>query len=532
MKILIGNSGLIGTTLKDYITFDREFNSKNIEELRDVQTDISTELYLACLPATKWQVNQQPQRDLENIFKILDIISKKQYGTIVLYSTIDVYHDAPAESDESYELTVSAPSYGSNRLFFEKMVQSTLSYQKLLILRLPALFGKHIKKNILFDLLNDNNIDKINYNSSFQWYNLNDLHGDTIHCLNLFKHQSLTINLFTEPISTADILQLFDVNKSKVDTKSAKIEYNFKTNSNAFGYVRKQTRILHELQELISSYELRKINMAVCLFGEPRDILNRLEDWNRFSTNFNVHFYLAFYSNENIQETINQLCNELVVKSYYVTQNDLRYFDALKHKAETPIMIHTADHKATFARIASQCFIRQKATSLVQMDNYDVVMLCRSDVSNFFVSYSDILNVSKHTDLLIVNSGTHVHPGGGGGCVKCSIDAKCNNEFHNNDICDWWCMGSPTIMSKWNKFYDDVLENYHAIQKTVTKPKTSNQLQCTENPEENETLVALPTGNWSLIENDVHCFYPEKIMRSVFKADKILDATHDKQVWK
>jgi hypothetical protein len=163
MKILIGNSGLIGTTLKDYITFDYEFNSKNIDELRDVQTDISTELYLACLPATKWQVNQQPQRDLENIFKILDIISKKQYGTIVLYSTIDVYHDAPAESDESYELTVSTPSYGSNRLFFEKMVKSTLSYQKLLILRLPALFGKHIKKNILFDLLNDNNINKITF---------------------------------------------------------------------------------------------------------------------------------------------------------------------------------------------------------------------------------------------------------------------------------------------------------------------------------------------------------------------------------
>ena len=532
MKILIGNTGLIGTTLKDSITFDREFNSKNIEELRSISTDASTELYLACLPATKWQVNQQPQQDLDNIFKILDIISKKQYGTIVLYSTIDVYHAAPAESDESYELNVSTPSYGSNRLFFEKMVQSTMSYQKLLILRLPALFGKHIKKNILFDLLNDNNVDKINYNSSYQWYNLNDIHADTVHCLNLFKYQALTINLFTEPISTADILQLFDVNKSKVDIKSAKIEYNFKTNSNAFGYIRNKERIMREIQEFISSYELRKINMAVCLFGEPRDILTRIEDWKRFSTNFNVHFYLAFYSTENIQETINRLCNELVVKSYYVTQNDLPYFDALKHKDEKPIMIHTADYKATFARITSQCFIRQKATSLVQMDDYDVVMLCRSDVSNFFVSYGDILNVAKQSDLLIVNSGTHVHAGGGGGCVKCSIDAKCNNEFHNNDICDWWCMGSPTIMSKWNKFYDDVLENYHAIQKTVTKPKTSNQLQCTEKPEENETLVALPTGNWSLIENDVHCFYPEKIMRAVFKADKIIGATHDKQVWK
>ncbi len=71
----------------------------------------------------------------------------------------------------------------------------------------------------------------------------------------------------------------------------------------------------------------------------------------------------------------------------------------------------------------------------------------------------------------------------------------------------------------------------NAIQKTV-QPKSSNQLQCIENPEENETLIALPTKNWSLIENEVHCFYPEKIMRAVFRNDKILSATHDKQVWK
>jgi hypothetical protein len=33
MKLLVGNTGLIGTTLKDNIKFDYEFNSKNLEEL-------------------------------------------------------------------------------------------------------------------------------------------------------------------------------------------------------------------------------------------------------------------------------------------------------------------------------------------------------------------------------------------------------------------------------------------------------------------------------------------------------------------
>ena len=32
MKILIGNTGLVGTTLKETIKFDYEFNSKNLNE--------------------------------------------------------------------------------------------------------------------------------------------------------------------------------------------------------------------------------------------------------------------------------------------------------------------------------------------------------------------------------------------------------------------------------------------------------------------------------------------------------------------
>jgi hypothetical protein len=34
-----------------------------------------------------------------------------------------------------------------------------------------------------------------------------------------------------------------------------------------------------------------------------------------------------------------------------------------------------------------------------------------------------------------------------------------------------------------------------------------------------------------LMENLVHCFYPEKIMRSAFKDYQIIDATHDKSLW-
>ena len=532
MKLLIGNTGLIGKTLKDEIKFDYEFNSKNIHELLNLEIESSTtDLYLCCLPATKWLVNKDPQLDLNNILSILNIITKKEYNNIILYSTIDVYGGVPLKSDESYSLEISTPGYGSNRLLFEKLISNTLKYKKLLILRLPALFGKHIKKNIIFDLLNNNQIDKINYNSQYQWYNLNDLIKDTIYCLKTYQTKINIINLFTEPLHTSEILQLFNLDGSEVNTNLELIEYNFKTNSNPHGYVRNKNQILQELKEFILNYKLGTTKIAVCLFGEPRDIVNRISDWKKFSNNFEVHFYLAFYSNEHIDEIVNLLKKQLPVKSHFITDNDLNYFNKLKHKAIKPINIFTADYKAIFPRITSQCYIRQKATQLVEMNDYDVILLCRSDVSNFNISNSDILNVIKSKDLLIVNSGTHTHVGGGGGCVKCTIESKCDLEFHANDICDWWCMGSPDVMSIWNTFYDNLLKNYHDIQKSTPNPPPSNQLQYKSNLDENEILVSLPTNNWNLIENEIHCFYPEKIMRSSFKDVKILSATIDKQIW-
>lgn len=531
MKLLIGNTGLIGTTLKDEIKFDYEFNSKNLHELLSLNIDFSkSDLYLCCLPATKWIINKDPQKDLNNIFDILNIITKKEYNNVILYSTIDVYTGAPLETDESYSIEIQSPNYGSNRFIFEKLISSTLKYNKLLILRLPALFGKHIKKNIIFDLLNNNEIHKINYNSSYQWYNLNELAKDTLNCLKLNNSKTI-INLFSEPVDTSDILNLFNIDKSKVDLESKNIIYNFKTNSNSTQYVKNKTQILLEIKEFILSYKLNKIKIAVCLFGEPRDILNRIQDWKNFTSYFKTDFYLAFYNNENIHDIIKTISSNLPVKSFFVTKNDLDYFDKLKYKAKLPINIHTLDHKATFSRITSQCFIRQKCISQVELNDYNVIILCRSDVSNFNISHNDILNVSEVKDLLIVNSCSHFHPGGGSGCLKCTNDHRCNLEFHANDICDYWCMGSPEVMSVWGTFYDNLLENYYDIQKTALDFKVLQKIQCIEKLEENEILVKPLISDLNLIENDVHCFYPEKIIRAAFKNSKIVGATGDKKLW-
>lgn len=57
MKIIVGNTGLVGTTLCESINFDLKFNSSNIGEFISLVED-GSELYLSCLPATKWMVNK------------------------------------------------------------------------------------------------------------------------------------------------------------------------------------------------------------------------------------------------------------------------------------------------------------------------------------------------------------------------------------------------------------------------------------------------------------------------------------------
>ena len=249
MKILIGSTGLVGTTLKGSINFDYEFNSKNIEDfLTHDYTD--AELYLSCLPATKWLVNQNISEDIKNIEKIIDIISKKSYKKVILISTIDVYCDSPLMIDESYPIGVKNLSYGTNRYFFEMLVENLVDCGDLKIFRLPALYNKHIKKNILYDLINDNNVNQINANSSFQWYNLDNLTND-IRLYSVLHPKRKVFNLFTEPLDSIEIVKLFPHHKPNVSFSPNRNEYDFKTNLNKTGYILSKDEVLNDIKEFV-----------------------------------------------------------------------------------------------------------------------------------------------------------------------------------------------------------------------------------------------------------------------------------------
>jgi nucleoside-diphosphate-sugar epimerase len=168
MKILVGSTGLIGTTLKEKLKFDFTYNSKNISTFNDYVYENAT-LYLSCLPATKWLVNKDIKSDIKNINKIIEILSKQKFKKVVLFSTIDVYNNTPLLSDENTTINIGSLSYGTNRFLFELLVSEFIETDNLQIFRLPALFSKNIKKNVLYDLIHNNNVNQINVNSAFQW---------------------------------------------------------------------------------------------------------------------------------------------------------------------------------------------------------------------------------------------------------------------------------------------------------------------------------------------------------------------------
>ena len=188
--------------------------------------------------------------DIHNILSIINIISKKKYSRIVLISTIDVYNNSPFVSNEDYNINVGSLNYGNNRYIFELLIKELVNTDDLKIFRLPALFNKYIKKNILFDLINNNNVNDINRDSSFQWYNLDNIVDDINYYSNKYPNETI-FNLFTEPLESIEIINLFPklINKTSIKDR---IVYNYTTKYNSTGYIKTKEEVLEEIKKFIN----------------------------------------------------------------------------------------------------------------------------------------------------------------------------------------------------------------------------------------------------------------------------------------
>ena len=170
---LIGYSGFVGGTLLRQRHFDALFRSINIQEITGREFNM---VVCAGAPAQKWIANREPQADLEKIRQLMDHVGSIRCETFILVSTVDVFQQPVGVNEESPVAEDGLHPYGLHRRYLEQFVQKRFANH--LVVRLPGLVGPGLRKNVIFDLHNTNQLHAIESRARFQFYPMVNLWSD------------------------------------------------------------------------------------------------------------------------------------------------------------------------------------------------------------------------------------------------------------------------------------------------------------------------------------------------------------------
>lgn len=193
---LIGYTGFVGGNIAAQHRFDDLYNSQNIGEIKSKEYDL---VVSAANRAEMWRINQEPEKDLAEINEFISYIEKANISKLVLISTVGVYKNPNGANEDTPIDTDGLSPYGLNRYHLEQFCQKNFDTT---IIRLPGLFGNGLKKNVIFDLLNDNNVDRIHKDGVYQYYNLGNIWKDIQTALN---NNLPLVNFATPPVSTEEV---------------------------------------------------------------------------------------------------------------------------------------------------------------------------------------------------------------------------------------------------------------------------------------------------------------------------------------
>jgi hypothetical protein len=230
LKGLIGYTGFVGGTLCGQQEFDLLYNSSNIGDIAGQELDL---LICAGAPGLKWKANKEPVDDEANLRGLLSHLQTVKAKSFVLISTVDVYPRPFGVDEDSFIDENVLEPYGKNRYMLEREVRKR--FPSALVMRLPGLYGRGLKKNAIYDLMHDNALHLIHKDSVLQYYGLRNLSEDISKALSA---QLTLVNMATEPVCIADVARrCFDRDFDNV-TESSPPNYNMQTNhAAAFGKV-------------------------------------------------------------------------------------------------------------------------------------------------------------------------------------------------------------------------------------------------------------------------------------------------------
>lgn len=240
---LIGWTGFVGSELLLHMDKVDLYNSSNIHTIRGREYN---RVYFSGLPAEKWKANKNPEDDKNTLDSILSLLKTVHIKQLVLISTVDVL--------EPCGKVYSSHPYGVHRRQMEEWVETHVS--DYYILRLPALFGKGLKKNILYDLIFNNNVELISADSEFQWYNISHIYDDIE--LAIGSGSRLT-HLTSTPIRSRQIIETFFPEHLHACSGTSIVKYSCPVDP-----LIPERNILDEMGEYIS-YERAIQNLPVAL---------------------------------------------------------------------------------------------------------------------------------------------------------------------------------------------------------------------------------------------------------------------------
>jgi nucleoside-diphosphate-sugar epimerase len=251
---LIGYTGFVGGNLLAQHKFDALFNSSNIDDIAGRSFDL---IVCAGTPAEPWKANHFPEDDVGSIERLTQSLMKAEARRLVLVSTVDVFIHPVNVDEDSPTPTEGLHPYGRHRLQLEELVTARFDA---LVIRLPTLYGSGLKRNAVFDLLNRNDVHKIDSRNVFQFYCIDRSWSDIERALD---NELPLVHLVTEPVSVSDVArEAFDIEFTN-EVVTTPVQYDVHTkHAELFGgkppYIETRTTVLAGLGAFVARERARR----------------------------------------------------------------------------------------------------------------------------------------------------------------------------------------------------------------------------------------------------------------------------------
>lgn len=255
MKIaLIGYTGFVGGNIDAQYVFDDKYNSENISSIEGKGYDL---VVSAANRADMWRINQEGEKDLAEIKEFISHLEKVTTKKLVLISTVGVYKNPNGVDEDTEIVTEGLTPYGQNRYFLEQYCKEHFDTT---IIRLSGLYGNGLKKNVIYDLLNENMVDKIHADGVYQYYNLDNIWKDISIAL---ENNLPLVNFAVPPVSTKEVAEYafgIDFTNKPADIQPALWDMHSKyarIYGGEEGYLYTKQQELDDIKRFVKEHEIK-----------------------------------------------------------------------------------------------------------------------------------------------------------------------------------------------------------------------------------------------------------------------------------